>query len=184
MAEKRYVNTAIILIDQKRRRINHKPNATEPQRGGISVSGPGDLNLWTKLDSRNYFYGKLESKAFCDVAMLQQAGTRAAEMMRFPRFSRFPGHLPKFSREISVDKYFWGNSTADDHWSIGRGCVFCGFLHFSSKNANSDVSRSLAVCKLQAAEGVFLFPGSPGLLARIIGVLWGDLCLIDSYKRT
>jgi len=47
MAEERYVNTAIILIDQKRRRINHKPNATEPQRGGIS--GPLDKSGQPKL---------------------------------------------------------------------------------------------------------------------------------------
>lgn len=56
MVEKRYVNTAIILIDQKRRRINHKPNASS-----------GRLRLWPgPVEERlglpfTEFYEKLEA---------------------------------------------------------------------------------------------------------------------------
>lgn len=114
MVEKRYVNTAIILIDQKRRRINHKPNASPASARERLRPRPA---LRTESSMRNWRRSCEDCQSARAAAKLREPQDaarcdRASASAREQRTAKIAVDdavlLHKFSSEISVDKFLAG----------------------------------------------------------------------------
>lgn len=112
MVEKRNVNTAIILIDQKRRRINHKPNARLPLdassmrnwRRSCEDCQSARLRLETQKQKKKNRRERIVVRRAgrCAGSCIHNIGngTRTAKIAVDDAVL-----LHKFSSEISVDKF-------------------------------------------------------------------------------
>lgn len=107
MVEKRNVNTAIILIDQKRRRISHKPNARPP----LDTS-QGSMRNWRRScedcqSARLRPKSPKKRKEFrCEASCIHNIGNNGTRTAKIAVDDAVLLH--KFSSEISVDKFLAG----------------------------------------------------------------------------